>query len=415
MCLVCLVCLALGCRELDTARLASLTPWRSSGTGDSAGRPQAAASEHRTTTTAPGASRQSVRGLEISLEAAGGRAVIRLRIRLRRVSDAAALAVTSQNGPSSASIGPVNGEPVFFERLLQLASRGSSAPSELAPFLRGTYPTSPAVESAVLNAATAPTPGHAVAAAHQAALHQLVPRVAADGGEIRAVCVTEAAGNSPRDIKTCLSESADGWSMSGSKRWATLSPLADQLLVVALRGWHGHRADLVVVAVPAARTGITIRPLRDTGDPLGLPHAEVHFADVAVHASELVVEDAHDRLVKPMRLLEDLFGAAVASACRLKLAITNDWPRDHAESELALIAAIRQLSQDPAGNPACHLASAGVLSLARTLEARARELARSLDEETRAHWTPFLESHSFAARAREARRARAWATLFEST
>ena len=323
----------------------------------------------------------------------------------RSVSEALSIGGPTRYDP------PVIDQASFYDRLLAPQDSTTTPPeAPLADFLRATWagattPVREPIDTALLRAAAAPSPGFAVALAHQAAVRQLVPEV--DPRDIVAVCITEADGNSPRAIETDLGPQGDTLSITGKKRWATLSPLADRLLVVGRRGWIGERADLVVVSVPTSRSGITIEPLRTPGDPLGLPHAEVQLESVLVRADEILRAEAHEALVKPMRLLEDLFGLAVSSVCRLRLALTRG-AREHVERELALMTTIRQLAREPLDQASSHVAAAGALALGELVLREAQPLVERLSDAERQIWASCFASSRFARKPRQARRERAW-------
>ena len=299
----------------------------------------------------------------------------------------------------------------FYDRLLAPQNPTTAAAEvALADFLRSTWvggaaPAREPIDIALLRAAEAPSPGFAIALAHQAAVRHLVPETAPR--DIVAVCITEAGGNSPRAIETALGTHDDTLSITGEKRWATLSPIADRLLIVGRRGWIGQRADLVVVSLPASRSRVTIEPFSTPDDPLGLPHAEIQLENVTVRADEVMREEAHTALVKPMRLLEDLFGLAASSVCRLRLALARG-ARDHVERELALVTAIRQLAREPLDQASSHVAAAGALALGELVLREAQPFTEHLNDAERQVWAPCFATSNFAHKPRQARRERAW-------
>ena len=73
--------------------------------------------------------------------------------------------------------------------------------------------------------------GWAFASGYQAALRALLPELPHD--TLAALCVTEAEGNRPRDIRTTIAPQPDGTlRIDGAKRWTTLGPASTLLLVV---------------------------------------------------------------------------------------------------------------------------------------------------------------------------------------
>ena len=305
------------------------------------------------------------------------------------------------------------------------ASPSASGDRGLATFLRSVAQSEVArpIDRALFAAVRAPTPALAIAAAHQSAIRQLFPDLPPD--DIIAVCVTERDGNSPRAIRSRLRRAVrnedrgvdggaghdddDGtWRLDGAKRWATLSPVADRLLVVAVRDWIGERADLVVVSVDPASAGVTVEIMAAGGDPLGLPHATIDLADVRVERTDILCGDAHEVLVKPFRLLEDLYGAAVAAACRLRLALAFEFPTAQGRARAGTDQRCARACRPDVVQPRGPSRNRRVLSLARAAAEQACDSSAELDAPTYSLWRPFLEPQRFAEVAREARRQRAW-------
>ena len=114
-----------------------------------------------------------------------------------------------------------------------------------------------AAAQALLGGFDADRVGWAFASGYQAALRALLPDLPADA--VAAFCVTEESGNRPRDIHTRFTPQADGSvSISGAKRWTTLGPDSNVLLIVG--ALPPTEDDGTRAAEGGARAGWRARP-----------------------------------------------------------------------------------------------------------------------------------------------------------
>jgi hypothetical protein len=255
----------------------------------------------------------------------------------------------------------------------------------------------------------------ALAGGYQAALRALVPSLAA--GTLATFCATEAGGNQPRAIQTRLTPSADGgFTLSGAKRWSTMAPLADVLLVVASAGTDGSgRNQLRVARVEAAAPGVSIARMPPTRFVPEIPHAVIDFQAATVDADAMLPGDGYARYLKPFRTIEDIYVHAAVMAYVLSAARRHRFPGEAAERVISSLVTARTLATLDPSAPETHLALAGHLA----------EDARLLDD-LAASWTtvPAPERErwerdralfgSVAAPAREQRRRRAWETVLRA-
>lgn len=164
---------------------------------------------------------------------------------------------------------------------------------------RGRSPFSAAVQVA----AQADRLGHAFAVGYPAALEQLLPGVRLPC----ALCATEAQGNSPRAIETKLTELAEGFRLDGQKTFVTFGTLARTLIVVARSGLKPDgRPDIVVVQIPADRTGLVVHELPPGPFVPEVAHVRLRLDGVRVHPDERLPGDGYLRYVKPFRTIEDI-------------------------------------------------------------------------------------------------------------
>ncbi len=262
------------------------------------------------------------------------------------------------------------------------------------------------VDRALLGGAYADRLGFAFAAGYREALRALVPNL--DG--ITALCATEAEGNQPRAIKTRLTPSATGFTITGRKKWATVASEASALLVVASIGEDATtgRNRLKVVRVPASAPNLTIRSSAAPFVP-EIEHAEIDLDGVEVPHDAVLPGDGYDDYLKPFRTVEDLhvhaalLGYAITVARRVAPPLV--------EPLLALAASTRALAAADRKAASTHLALAGLIDLAtRVVSDLERAWAEHPDDEWQ-RWQRDRPLLQVATKARIARRDKARTTL----
>jgi hypothetical protein len=256
--------------------------------------------------------------------------------------------------------------------------------------------------AAVHVAARADRLGHAFAVGYPAALQQMVP----DIGLPCALCVTEAEGNSPRAIASRLGVENGTRRLSGVKTFVTFGTLAKTLLVAARTGLDANgRPDLVVVKIPAGRSGITLHELPPIPFVPEVPHAQVTFDGVVVDEAEQLPGDGYLDYVKPFRTIEDIhvIGATVGYVLGWSLRV-----RAALEPIAGLIGsllALEALAKEPPLSPAAHVALHGCYrGVTEIFSSDAfRGLLASSSEAERERWMRDRRLLSVASEAREAR------------
>jgi len=217
----------------------------------------------------------------------------------------------------------------------------------------------PALAGACLVAACTDRLGVAFAAGYQAGLHALVPGLAP--GQLASLCVTEEHGNSPSAIQC---ELRDG-RLFGDKRFATLGPVADLLLVLARDGVREDgRPRLRVLRIDPRAEGVTIDLLAPTRFVPEVPHARLRLQGVLAPEERVVPGDGWDDVVRPFRTVEDLYVGACSLAFALSTSRRAGLP-SITEACAALLASTTSLARRPPADPALHLAVAGLLPLVR--------------------------------------------------
>jgi alkylation response protein AidB-like acyl-CoA dehydrogenase len=227
--------------------------------------------------------------------------------------------------------------------------------------------------------------GYAFASGYREALVALLRGGDEDG--IVVLAATEEGGAKPSAIRTSLTKTDGGWSLSGKKRWATLATRADALLVVATTGDdEGGRRRLRIARVPTARAGLTIRPMPAPPFAPEIAHAELVLDGVAVACDELLAGDGWDEHVKPFRTIEDVHVHA-ALAGYLVGVVRRHALAPELEAELVAAAALlRALAGEDPRAPEVHVALAGALASTRRIVERLEAVWVDGDVDERARW-----------------------------
>jgi alkylation response protein AidB-like acyl-CoA dehydrogenase len=256
--------------------------------------------------------------------------------------------------------------------------------------------------------------GFAFACGYEAALHALVPSLPAEA--VAGFSVTEERGNHPRAIETRLERTAEGYSLSGSKRWSTMAPLSDRLVVVATTGAAADgRPELRAVVVERHAPGLTVTEMPPPPFVPEVPHAELGFERVAIAEGAVLPGDGYTDYVKAFRTVEDLHVNASVLGYLLSAAGRNGWPDTLVERLSASVAAARSLSALDPKRAETHVALAGLLAdVASIVEAAESSWVLASDGE-RERWNRDRVLTQVASKARAQRRARAFEVLRRPT
>lgn len=267
--------------------------------------------------------------------------------------------------------------------------------------------TTPA-DRALIGGVLADRLGFAFAGGYQEALRALVP-----GEGVRALCVTEARGNSPKHIETTLTQDGDGsdFVVTGAKKWATAGPLASDLLVCAKSGVDAQgRNALRMVRVSTTAPGVTIKPSATPFVP-EIPHAEVLLDRVRVEPSAVLPGDGYADYVKPFRTIEDAHVHCAVLGYLVGVARRHAFARDLIERLLAAALATRSLALADPKDPATHIALAGAITLSATLVSEIESVWEELEDDEWTRWQRDRALLKVAGAARIARRDAAWSAI----
>ena len=265
------------------------------------------------------------------------------------------------------------------------------------------------IHQAIVGGFVADRVGWAFASGYQAALRAVFPD--APTNRICALCVTETDGNSPKAIKSTLRKSGDGWLLNGAKRWTTLGP-DGALFFVAARdeAASGERAVIRVARVDSNAAGLKIENMPPAKFVPEVPHAQLHFKDVAV--ASLLPGDGYDEYVKPFRTVEDIHVQAAVLAYLMREGQRLSWPQDWLERLSALLAALGKLSDMPASHAETHVALAGALAFGSGLIGETEAFWEKAGADPAAErWKRDRELLKVAGGIRAQRTKRAWEKL----
>lgn len=275
-------------------------------------------------------------------------------------------------------------------------------------------PDDRAASLAVAGGFAADRVGWAFASGYQAALRVLLPDLARD--TLAALCVTESAGNRPRDIRTTIVPLGDGgFRIDGAKRWTTLGPASTQLLVVGVLqtpGADSARPMLRVARVPVPSPGLVLEPMPPTRFVPEVPHAQLQLHGVRVNGHALLPGDGYDACVKPFRTIEDVHVTLAVLAYLLREGLARRWPPAIVEEVVAAIGLLLRIAMDDANAATTHVALAGALRIAHRLYGEASAIwATPGDDPAAQRWQRDALLFDVASSARTQRAARAWERL----
>jgi hypothetical protein len=264
------------------------------------------------------------------------------------------------------------------------------------------------IDIAAARGALADRIGHAFAGGYGAALAKLWPKLGP--GKLASLCATEKGGGHPRTIETTLSTDANGaLRLNGTKTFATLASVVDDLLIIARTGVGADgRNQLKVARIDSHAAGVIITERAAVPVAPEIPHCIVELRDAMVDPADVLPGDGYDDALKPFRTLEDTHVTAALLGHTIARLRQTAGPRDLIERAIVLLIALRTIGEDDPRSPAAHLALAGVFAALRALLTDLDPVTESWDETARARWKRDLPLLSIAEGARARRREVAW-------
>ncbi|MGV9581760.1 acyl-CoA dehydrogenase family protein [Nocardia farcinica] len=265
------------------------------------------------------------------------------------------------------------------------------------------------VDVAVAGGFAADRLGYAFLSGYQAAVAALLPELPRD--RPLALAATEEGGGHPAAIRTTATERADGWSVSGTKTFATLGSLARRLVVIASVGAGADgRNRLRAMLVDATAPGVHVTDRPALAFAPEIPHATVTFTGTPATA---LPGDGYADVLKPFRTVEDIHVIAAAAGWLVRVAREAGWPPPVRQRLLATVAALRGLGAARPDSPGVHVALGGVLDEFERLLGELAPRWDAVDESTRSRWERDRPLLSVAGRVRAQRLATAWRAVGE--
>ncbi len=259
------------------------------------------------------------------------------------------------------------------------------------------------VDVAVAGGFAADRLGYAFLSGYQAAVAALLPELPRD--RPLALAATEEGGGHPAAIRTTATERADGWSVSGTKTFATLGSLAGRLVVIASVGAGADgRNRLRAMLVDATAPGVHVTDRPALAFAPEIPHATVTFTDTPATA---LPGDGYADVLKPFRTVEDIHVIAAAAGWLVRVAREAGWPPPVRQRLLATVAALRGLGAVRPDSPGVHVALGGVLDEFERLLGELAPRWDAVDESTRSRGGRAPPRRSGGRRVRGQRRATA--------
>ncbi len=258
----------------------------------------------------------------------------------------------------------------------------------------------------------------AFATGYQSALRSMFPEL--PDSLLAAFCVTEETGNRPRDIQTTLrADGAGQYRLDGAKRWTTLGPQSNVLMVAArdVAASSEERAALRLVSVAAGTPGLTLQAMPPTRFVPEVAHARVRLEGVRVSEADVWPGDGYEQYVKPFRTIEDTHVTAAALAYCLRESCLQqggeyEWPPQWSTRAIATLASLREVALSDPRSEVTHLLLAGAMANAHDLFDQVTTLWRATPAATVAsRWLRDLPLLQIAASARDQRTAKAWFVL----
>lgn len=268
------------------------------------------------------------------------------------------------------------------------------------------------IDQALIGGVIADRVGYAFAAGYQAALRRIDPQLPED--RICCLSVTEEGGGHPRAVKATLTPvtGENAYTLSGRKKWATLSSAGGVALAVASTGTDDQgRNQLRVARIDLGAPGVNVIAMPPTAFVPEIEHCRLEFDDVHVKADQLLPGDGYTKYVKPFRTLEDTHVGGGVLAYVLGVAFRCDWPREMREELLHLVTSLRALAIADASSPAVHLALEGFMKARHDLLQRAEPLWQEVDAEERERWERDAALTAIAGNVRAQRTKTAWERL----
>lgn len=242
--------------------------------------------------------------------------------------------------------------------------------------------------------------GLAFAAGYRSALQKLLPTL--DVSRWAAMCVTEATGNHPRQIKATIT--ADGI-VNGEKSFVTLADRQPQLIVVAKAGETDGLPVLKAAFIDGLADQVNIELMPPLPMVPEISHGKITF-DFA--RASLLEGDGYSDYSKRFRTLEDVHVLAGFASVLTSLVYRYKLPVELLEQCLVLLNSILATEHELENEtPILHLHLAGLFESFKELCQSFEYSLEQLPAHISSSWLRDKKLFGVANKARQARRERA--------
>lgn len=246
------------------------------------------------------------------------------------------------------------------------------------------------------------TIGQSFAIAYRCALQVLLPSL--DSSKWAALCVTEKAGNHPKQITTSLAHSGK---LSGVKSFVSMADRATQFIVIAKRVDTPH--DLKAVLVSAGQSGVMVNVFPAMSFIPEVGHGELLLTDTEGIELE---GDGHNDYSRVFRFLEDSHVLLAFSCLMLSHSLRHELPFELVQRLLRFVHSCRLLTHEEGAVGDLLLAElfADFERLIMMFERNFKQLPNDFVQQ----WLRDKKIFSLATKARSARTEKAQAELLSA-
>tara|TARA_R110002072_G_scaffold47597_2_gene130756 strand:+ start:24214 stop:25176 length:963 start_codon:yes stop_codon:yes gene_type:complete len=179
--------------------------------------------------------------------------------------------------------------------------------------------------------------------------------------QLSSFCVTEEKGNHSRAIETRVFKRSDELFVSGGKSFVSGANDSECLYIACRDERNGSGVDadgrpiIKMISIKTESEGIDIQAMPALGFIPEVSHGKVILNNVAVNEEKIFSGDGYLNYIKAFRSYEDLHVLAAITGYRLGEAMDGLWPQDVLEKHIALLLALRSLSNMNLNKPAAHI------------------------------------------------------------
>ncbi len=244
-------------------------------------------------------------------------------------------------------------------------------------------------------------------AGYQAALEKMFPSLAPN--QLKALCVSEAKGGSPKFINTTLMDNK----INGLKTYITAGSEVEHLIVLCKTNQIVNGKHLFKM-VHLPRTADNIE-LTDFELPFmkEVKHGKLALKNTSINSNQVLEGDGYSQYAKPFRTLEDILVGAACRAMLLRQAIDYKWSEGLRDQILFNLFALKNLLNLPPMEKETHLLlAANEANFENLLPSIESAIDRHSPMHFKVDWGKNQKVLSLAKKVKELRLAKARSVLF---